>query len=163
MPIMQGLCSMLQLYHYAQNYAGIMHLTLNFSWVLQSCRKKSKTMDMQTLDGGGGRKQGALWSMWKWWIVSRYSYHFSLRSWSSRYSWLSFFTLKIIKEKVYLTYITSFGLRRKFLNFSVLLTKQNEEMPVRNEQALYSLKIGNVFKSRKRLLRNFIPVWLASH
>ena len=25
-------------------------------------------------------------------------------------------------------------------------------MPVRNEQALYSLKIGNVFKSRKRLL-----------
>ena len=61
---MQGLCSMLQLYHYAQNYAAIMHLTLNFSWVLQSCRKKSKTMDMQTLDGGGGgRKQGALWSM----------------------------------------------------------------------------------------------------
>jgi len=36
-------------------------------------------------------------------------------------------------------------------------------MPVRNEQALYFLKIGNVFKSRKRLLRNFIPVWLASH
>ena len=34
---------------------------------------------------------------------------------------------------------------------------------MRNEQALYSLKIGNVFKSRKRLLRNFIPVWLASH
>ena len=36
-------------------------------------------------------------------------------------------------------------------------------MPVRNDQALNSLKIGNVFKSRKRLLRNFIPVWLASH
>ena len=36
-------------------------------------------------------------------------------------------------------------------------------MPVRNEQALYSLEIGNVFKSRKRLLRNLIPVWLASH
>ena len=36
-------------------------------------------------------------------------------------------------------------------------------MPVRNEQALYSLKIGNVFKSRKRLLQNFIPGWLASY
>ena len=36
-------------------------------------------------------------------------------------------------------------------------------MPVRNEQALYSSEIGNVFKSRKRLLRNLIPVWLASH
>ena len=159
MPIMPALCSMLRLYHYAQNYAGIMYLTLNFSWVLQSSRKNRR----QWIRKRRGRKQGALWSMWKWWIVSRYSYHFSLRSWSSLYSWLSFFTLKIKKEKGYLTYITSFGLHRKFLNFSVLLTKQNEEMPVRNEQALYSLKIGNVFKSRKRLLRNFIPVWLASH
>ena len=48
--------SMLRLHHYGQNYACIMYLTLNFSGVLQSSRKKSKTMDMQTLEGvwGGG-------------------------------------------------------------------------------------------------------------
>ena len=45
---MPTLFSMRRLYHYAQNYACIIYLTLNFSWVLQ---------------GGGGRKQGALWSM----------------------------------------------------------------------------------------------------
>ena len=61
---MPALFSVLQLYHYAQNYACMMYLTRNFSWVLQSSRKKSKTMDMQTLEGVvGGRKQGALWSM----------------------------------------------------------------------------------------------------
>ena len=42
MPIMPALCSMLRLYHYAQNYAGIMYLTLNFSWVLQSSRKNRR-------------------------------------------------------------------------------------------------------------------------
>ena len=37
----------------------------NFSWVLQSSQEKSKTMLCKILGG----KQGALWSMWKWWIV----------------------------------------------------------------------------------------------
>ena len=50
--IMPALFSMLRLYPYAQNYTCIMYLTLNFSWVLQSSRKKSKT-DIQTLGGGG--------------------------------------------------------------------------------------------------------------
>ena len=40
----------------------------NFSWVLQSSQEKSKTIVMQHLSGVGVNK-GALWSMWKWWIV----------------------------------------------------------------------------------------------
>ena len=58
MPIMPALCSMLRLYHYAQNYAGIMYLTLNFSWVLQSSRKNRRQwiMDTQALEGGGVNK-----------------------------------------------------------------------------------------------------------
>ena len=43
----------------------------NFSWILQSSQEKSKTMDMQFFFGGG--EQGALWSMWRWWIAYEYS------------------------------------------------------------------------------------------
>ena len=58
---MPALCSMLRLYHYAQNYAGIMYLTLNFSWVLQSSRRIEDNGYANFR--GRGRKQGALWSM----------------------------------------------------------------------------------------------------
>ena len=41
----------------------------NFSWVLQSSREKLETMVKQNLVG----MQGALWSMWKWWLSSIFS------------------------------------------------------------------------------------------
>ena len=39
----------------------------HFSWIFQSSQEKSKTVVMQSY--GGGDKQGALWYMWKWWIL----------------------------------------------------------------------------------------------
>ena len=42
MPIMPALRSMLRLYHYAQNYAGIMHLTLKLRRFYDVCKIKPK-------------------------------------------------------------------------------------------------------------------------
>ena len=55
----------------------------NFSWVFQSSQEKSKTIRQWLCNffwcgggGVGGRKQGALWSMLKWWIAEfLFSYH----------------------------------------------------------------------------------------
>ena len=42
MPIMPALRSMLRLYHYAQNYAGIMRLTLKLRRFYDVCKIKPK-------------------------------------------------------------------------------------------------------------------------
>ena len=57
----------------------------NFSWVLQSSQEKSKAIRQWLCNFfwcggggvvGGGGEQGALWSMWKWWIAEfLFSYH----------------------------------------------------------------------------------------
>ena len=56
----------------------------NFSWVLQSSQEKWKTIRQWLCNFfwcagggvGGGGKQGALWSKWKWWIAEfLFSYH----------------------------------------------------------------------------------------